>query len=128
MTEHEIQNEIFRTFGTRPELLLMRQNVGLAVPSGVVLQALALLRKGDVYKAATVLATARPIRFGMVGQADITGIMLGGRRLEIEVKAPAGKQSPEQVNYQRMIEKHGGRYILARSVQDVEQGLSSGHP
>lgn len=48
------------------------------------------------------------------GAADITGIMAGGVRLEIEVKAAKGKASPEQQAWRRMIEAHGGVYIVAQ--------------
>lgn len=61
----------------------------------------------------------RVVRFGVPGQADLTGILPGGRRLEIEVKSPTGQQTPEQRNYQRMVERFGGVYVLARSVEDV---------
>jgi hypothetical protein len=65
------------------------------------------------------------IAAGVKGQADLTGILPDGRRLEIEVKRHDGKQSPEQQAYQRMIEKFNGVYILARSVEDVTAKLTS---
>lgn len=99
MAEKQIQNEILRVFGARPDMRLWRANVGMMVIDG------------------------RPVRFGIKGQADLTGILAGGRRLEIEVKSPTGKQSEDQRNFQAMIERQGGLYILARSVQDVEEAL-----
>lgn len=54
----------------------------------------------------------RFIRYGLKGSADISGILEGGRRLEIEVKTGEAKQSCRQVDFQRMIEKFGGVYIL----------------
>jgi hypothetical protein len=95
MKEKELQNEILRTFGTLPRLRIWRANTGVA----------------QIDK--------RFIRFGVPGQADLTGILPGGRRLEIEVKSPTGVQTPEQQNFQRMIEKFDGVYVLARSVEDV---------
>lgn len=65
----------------------------------------------------------RVVRFGIPGQADLTGILPDGRRLEVEVKSPEGTQSEEQRNYQRMIERLGGVYVLARSVEDVSGAL-----
>ena len=100
MKEHAIQNEILRAFGTKSEMRLWRANVGVA-------------RIGN-----------RVIRFGIPGQADLTGILPDGRRLEIEVKSPAGAQSDDQRNFQKMIERFGGVYVLARSVEDVRCALA----
>lgn len=61
----------------------------------------------------------RVVRFGVVGQADLTGILPGGVRLEIEVKSSTGQQREEQRWYQETIERFGGVYVLARSVEDV---------
>jgi hypothetical protein len=59
----------------------------------------------------------RFIRYGKVGSSDIfalrKGIFYG-----IEVKSAKGKQSHEQAEFQRMIEKSGGRYILAHSLNE----------
>ena len=93
--EKSIQNEILRTFGTRPDMRLWRQNTGVA-------------RMGK-----------RVVRFGVPGQADLTGILPGGLRLEIETKSELGRQSVEQSSYQAMVERFGGVYVLARSVDDV---------
>jgi len=101
MTEKEIQNAILRTFGTLPHLRLWRANVGVA-------------RIGP-----------RVVRFGIPGQADLTGILPDGRRLEIEVKSPTGRQSPDQQAFQRIIERFNGLYILARSVEDVHRQLTA---
>jgi len=101
MTEKQLQQAILRAFGTRGDLRIWRANVGVA-------------RIGR-----------RVVRFGVTGQADLTGILPDGRRLEIEVKAPDGRQSEDQKNYQRMIERFGGLYVLARSVEDVERAVES---
>lgn len=99
--EASVINEIFRALGTRPWLRIWRQNTGGAVLNG------------------------RFVRFGLPGQADITGILPGGRRLEIECKTRRGRQSKNQKNFQRMIEKFGGIYILARSAAEVEYALKN---
>lgn len=98
-TEKSIQNAILERIGSRPDVRLWRQNTGV----------------GDF--------NGRKVRFGIPGAADLTGILKDGRRLEIEVKSPTGKQSKEQAAYQRMIERFGGVYVLARSVEDVERAL-----
>lgn len=108
MTEKAIQNAILRAFGTRADMRLWRANTGVAFagsPSG---------------------AGRRVVRFGVPGQADLTGILPGGLRLEIEVKRDGprpGQLSPAQENYRAMIERFGGVYVLARSVEDVWTAL-----
>lgn len=101
MTEKQIQNAVLREFGTRPACRLWRANVGVARIGG----------PGS--------AGGRVVRFGVPGQADLSGILPGGLRLEIEVKRPGCPQTPEQRAFQRMIQRFGGVYVLARSVQDV---------
>lgn len=66
------------------------------------------------------------VRFGTPGQGDISGLIgPSGRRLEIEVKAGRDAQSKRQELFQAMCERHGGLYVLARSVEDVrcQRGL-----
>jgi len=60
----------------------------------------------------------RRVSAGINGQADITGILPDGRRIEIEVKIGRDKQSPEQISFQRMIEKNNGVYIVARDLEE----------
>ncbi len=104
MKEKQIQNAILRTFGTRPDMRLWRANVGLARIGGMG-------------------PHGRVVRFGLSGQADLTGILPNGLRLEIEVKSEFGRQTPEQRDYRHMIERFGGVYVLARSVEDVWQAI-----
>ena len=52
------------------------------------------------------------------GFPDLTALK-DGRTLYIEIKTATGKQSPYQVEFQRICEAHGGVYILARSVDDI---------
>ena len=100
MRERNLQSDILRAFGTRPGLRLWRANVGVA-------------RIGF-----------RVVRFGIPGQADLTGILPDGRRIEVEAKSENGRQTEEQRNYQGMIERFGGLYVLARSVEDVRRALA----
>lgn len=53
------------------------------------------------------------------GASDLMGILDDGRLVCIEVKSDKGRQSEEQVRWQKMIEGRGGVYVLARSVDDV---------
>jgi len=46
-----------------------------------------------------------------------------GVRLEVEVKTPTGRQSADQMNFQKIIERFHGIYILARSSEDALRAL-----
>ena len=61
-------------------------------------------------------------RFGKAGDADIV-LCYKGQFCAIEVKGEKGKQTQEQACYQSDLESAGGRYILARSLEDVKRGL-----
>jgi len=41
--------------------------------------------------------------------------------IALEVKSANGRQSPEQKEFEEEFKKHGGTYLLARSVYDVQQ-------
>ena len=101
MTEKQIQNAILREFGTKPWIRLWRQNTGVA-------------RIGK-----------RVVRFGVPGQADLTGILFDGRRIEIEIKSATGRQTEDQKNFQAIITRFKGVYILARSISDVYEQLGA---
>ena len=102
--ERDIQLAIIKYLSTLRWLRFWRQNTGVATFGN------------------------RRVRFGLVGQADISGILPDGRRLEIEVKSEKGKQTREQAWFQAVINKHGGLYILARSVEEVKNGLKEEYP
>ncbi len=102
--ESEILQEVLRDVGSRADVRVWRQNTGAArTKSGAV------------------------VRFGLPGQADITGIAyIGdgyGIRLEIEVKSATGRPSPEQLHWGALIETFGGIYIIARSGEDAVRQL-----
>ena len=131
MTERDIQTSILRTFATRDDMRLWRASTGVAVPLAAVRAAATALRRGNIQAALRMLDQAPALHFGVNGQADLSGIIGGdnpnrGRRLEIEVKKPDGRQSEEQRNYQQMIERFGGLYVLARSTDDVQRALTQG--
>jgi Holliday junction resolvase len=52
------------------------------------------------------------------GIADLYALK-DGRHVWIEVKTPTGKQSEDQVRFQADVEAHGGRYLVAWSVEDI---------
>lgn len=70
----------------------------------------------------------RRVRFGLKGQADITGILHDGKRLEIEVKKPGeenrnDERRKRQKIFQGVIDRFGGVYILARSLAEAREEL-----
>ena len=68
-----------------------------------------------------VLIRGRLVRFGPPGQADISGVLKGGYRLEIEVKRPGCRrhQRQEQRNFEHMMQSLGGIYILATTPDEA---------
>lgn len=100
MRETQLQSEILAKYGRDPNIRIWRANTGVA-------------KFGQ-----------RTVRFGLPGSADLSGLIRGGIRLEIECKAKGGVQGPRQKNFQKMIESLGGCYILAAKLDDVAVGLS----
>ncbi len=65
----------------------------------------------------------RVVKFGRKGQPDIIGC-IRGRYVGIETKTQSGQQTKEQKAWQYNVERSGGLYILARSVEDILHALS----
>jgi hypothetical protein len=100
MAERDIQNEILISLGSRKDVRLWRQNAGVA----------------------RSMESNNVIRMGVAGCADLTGIVTIsgiGIRLEVEVKTQKGRQSDQQIRFEKMVRDRGGIYILARSVDDA---------
>lgn len=103
-------------------------------PEGFVLDAIL-----DYLQAKRILAfrmnvgTARMgsrfVQFGVPGMADILAFGPAESYVQpvivmwIECKAPKGKQSELQKSFQHLVEENGHRYIIARSIEDVEAAL-----
>lgn len=103
MREVEIQQAILLALGARTDLRVWRNNVGVAVG-----------------------ANGRPIRFGVPGSADICGLLApSGRFLGIEVKAPGGRLRPDQEAWGAMVQRFGGLYVVARSVEDAVRAVDA---
>lgn len=66
---------------------------------------------------------ARFARYGVKDGGDITGMLKGGRRLEVETKSDKGKPSDEQQAFGDAVNGGGGLWICAHSVDDVERAL-----
>lgn len=104
MSEKGNQNAILAAFGGRPYIRLWRANVGVARP----------------------LRSERVIRFGVKGQADLSGILACGKRLEIECKA-GGETivvGSEQDRWRSMVRRFNGLHVEAVTVADVEAALA----
>lgn len=65
----------------------------------------------------------RMMKFGLPGQADLSGIMPNGIRLEIEIKVGRDIQSEKQINFQRMIEKNKGIYLVIKDDKPIQEQL-----
>ena len=101
-SEREIQTDVLLALqGRWPCGLFYRRNVGAVVIKGQM------------------------VRFGRPGQADVAG-MIEGRAIEVEVKRPGEYQNKAQRNWQEAVERAGGIYVVARSVQDAIDGLLRG--
>ena len=105
MTERAIQSEILLAVQQEwPTGVVYRRNVGAMLDS-----------------------RGKMVRFGLPGQADIACI-IEGRAIEVEVKAPGKKQTEDQRNWQKAVERAGGVYVLAYSKDEalhkIKQGLA----
>jgi hypothetical protein len=101
VSEKQTQNAILALIGSRTDTRLWRHSVGVArTPDGSV------------------------IRFGMPGQADLSGITDPfGRRLEIEVKSKTGRLRKEQIAFLRMVNRFGGIGFAARDAEEANRVL-----
>src|SRR5260370_41147793 len=61
-------------------------------------------------------------RFGAIGSPDIVCV-IDGQFVGIEVKAPKGRQSDNQKQFQAELEAVGGKYILSYWIVGVDRAL-----
>ncbi len=102
-SEAEVLHDVLLALGSRSDCKVWRNNYGEAkMPSGAW------------------------VRFGVPGQADVSGILRGGRRLEVETKRPRNHvHRKSQQRFQAMIEAMGGLYVLAVSADDAVRAVDS---
>jgi len=111
----------------------LRQQPETAIRSAILTR-LSALRTPDGFRACLVYhrytGTARAmtdpsrvISIGVPGMADIGGMLADGRALEIEVKTPTGRLSPEQIAWRDTVTSMGALYILARSAEEAEEAV-----
>ena len=103
MREQVIQQQILSRLGAVPGLTLWRNNTGAM---------------RDV--------RGQLVRYGQLGSADLLGLASpAGRFVAIEVKALGGRQTALQLAWQQMVERHGGVYIVAVSVDEAVAKLAT---
>ncbi len=103
-SEAQIQHAILLALGCREDLRVWRQNTGCARSP----------------------KTGRLVRFGVPGWADIGGVLFPtGRLIQLEVKGPKGRQSPEQKAWEQMVTRFGGFYRVVRSVEEAVRAVEA---
>jgi len=65
------------------------------------------------------IRTEDKFTYGIVGQADIMGILRGGRHIWLECKTGNAVQSAQQKAFQKMIERWGGLYMVIREPREA---------
>lgn len=90
--EHKrLVDSILFTFGSLPDVRAFKRDVGLAYRDG------------------------HGIRYGVIGETDISGIVMGGRAWFCECKTGRSVLSTKQEKFREMVIKFGCIYVLARS-------------
>jgi len=77
---------------------------------------------------ATHNGKSRMVRYGSPGMADILCTLFDYSSVIVvwfEVKAPKGKQSESQGEFQKEVESEGHKYFVVYSIEDVEKALQS---
>ena len=95
----------------------------LIYPSGLFYQS----NTGARAIPATPTTKRRFVRFGTRGLADITGILPGkphGIPIYVECKVGRDKQSEDQKIFETNVIGAGGIYVVARSIDDLAEGLA----
>ena len=64
-------------------------------------------------------ATGGFMCFGTPGSPDVI-VIKHGLFIGLEVKAPSGRQSPDQKEFERGVTEAGGEYHLVRTIDDVQ--------
>ncbi len=61
---------------------------------------------------------------GLKGVPDILAV-INGRFVGFEIKTPKGRQSADQLLFQKRVERHGGKYFIIRSLDEVKKALAA---
>jgi len=92
-------SEVLLAIGARPDCRVWRNETGMAYRDGV------------------------GIRYGKIGSSDILGVTSDGKILCVEIKTGQATQSERQVNFENVIKKFGGRYVVVKSVASAVKFL-----
>ncbi len=110
-----------------PGTKIWRQNTGSGVGMNAVKNAISCISSGRIQEGLGWLR--RPIKFGIVGGGDLSGIFpvrrqgqVYGLRLEVEVKVK-DKQSQEQRDFEVMVGLAGGIYVVCHNVEECLEQL-----
>jgi hypothetical protein len=103
------------------EILLTVSPLGLAW-SNQTGQGWAGKHLGRNHAGHTVIANARPVKFGLPGSTDILAC-IAGRMVTIEVKTGSGRLQQNQKDFRTAAARAGALHIEARSVDDVVNTL-----
>lgn len=90
------------------ELELQR---ALLIAAPAALPAVRLFRRNIVNASSQSLPGVR-LRAGIKGQADIYGLVRGGRHIEIELKSATGRLRPEQERWRDWCREWGIEWVL----------------
>ncbi len=92
MTESELTRKIIEHLNSHPSIMVWRNNVG---------------KRGN-------------IAFGVKGSCDISGVVDGGYRVEIEVKLPGNNNfSEEQIPFMEQMKQKGALCGVAHSIEEA---------
>ena len=119
-SEKAIQNDTLIALSALPETMVWRNNTGLAW-QGIEIKA----RVGStirVTEGMVILKDARPVKFGLLGSADILGVHRGVA-VAVEVKTATGRQSEQQRHFERAWTAAGAAYVLARSPEEAVRAV-----
>jgi hypothetical protein len=106
-TEAQIQDAIRLALGQDPDLVLWRNNVGVA-------------EHWD-----TRSSTPSRLRYGLgKGSSDLIGMVRpSGRLVALEVKRPGQTPTPEQVRFLKLVRSFGGFGAVVTSVQEAQTAV-----
>ena len=117
LIQPQIDKEIRKTY-CKPEHT--PRLVCMSVPNGIGLNVPLNIKK--IVDKAISVAIEIMKQIGLtVGASDLQIHGMYGRCAHLEIKTDIGKQSEDQMKFQKRIEGLGGKYYLLRSVEDVEK-------
>jgi len=122
LSERAIQKKLFLKIGSRKDVRIFRNNVGMAY-MGKVIYKTPLTIKINNY---------RVVKFGLIkGSGDLIGWksvevtpeMVGKKIavfLSVETKRTHGRRSPEQINWAKQVQQAGGIAIFVEDTDSIE--------